>query len=191
MIIMYDEKNRKTIIGIGVIASFALLLITLTFYYNIQHTERHQGHLSRSDIEKMTKDEIADFMEQRQASMPKVQGFYLFPFIGFIGLFVGTLVYFIMSEKIVIQEKTLQKNTKIILKFLTPEERKVIDTLLENKGKVQQYELSHLPDLNKVKTHRILVNLEQKGIIEKEKLGKINKIILNRELYDLLKDSSD
>ena len=81
----------------------------------------------------------------------------------------------------------MKKNSKIILNFLTTQERKVIETLLENDGKVQQYELSHLPNLNKVKTHRILINLEQKGIIHKEKLGKINKIILNKELYNVLK----
>ena len=64
----------------------------------------------------------------------------------------------------------------------------MIETLLENGGKVQQYELSRLPNLNKVKTHRILLNLEQKRIIHKEKLGKINKIVLDKELYDVLKD---
>ena len=58
---------------------------------------------------------------------------------------------------------------------------------MENNGKVQQYELSRLPDLNKLKTHRILLNLEQKGIIRKEKLGKINKIVLDKELYEVLK----
>ena len=65
---------------------------------------------------------------------------------------------------------------------------RVVEILMENEGKVQQYELSHLPNLNKVKTHRILVNLEQKGIISKERLGKINKIVLNKELYEVLKD---
>ena len=107
--------------------------------------------------------------------------------IAFIGLLVGTIVYYIMSDKVIRQEVSLGKNSKIILNFLTGQERKVIETLLENEGRVQQYELSHLPNLNKLKTHRILVNLEQKGIIHKEKLGKINKIVLNKELYNVLK----
>ena len=70
--------------------------------------------------------------------------------------------------------------------FLNSDEKKVIEMLLENNGKVPQYELSHLPNLNKLKTHRILLNLELKGIIHKERIGKINKIILNKELFEVL-----
>ena len=135
----------------------------------------------------MSNEEIKAFLEERRATEPTFHSFYLLPFIAFIGLLIGTLVYYIMSDKIIQKEQSLQKNTKVILNFLTGQEKKVIETLMENEGKVQQYELSHLPNLNKLKTHRILINLEQKGVIHKEKLGKINKIVLNKELYDVLK----
>ena len=149
---------------------------------------REESRLDHDAIDNMTNQEIKDFLEQRRDEQPVFHSFYLIPFIAFIGLLIGTVVYYIMSDKVVHQEQTLEKNTNIILKFLTGQERKVIETLLENDGKVQQYELSHLPNLNKVKTHRILFNLEQKGVISKERLGKINKIVLNKELYGVLKD---
>ncbi len=183
------KDNRKIILGVGIIISFALLIISISMYFNFQHEERESSRLNHDAIDSMSTEEIKDFLDQRRDNQPILHSFYLIPFIGFIGLLVGTLVYYIMSDKVMHQEQSLKKNTRIILNFLTGQERKVIETLMENDGKVQQYELSHLPNLNKLKTHRILVNLEQKGVIQKEKLGKINKIALNKELYGVLKES--
>jgi len=181
------KDNRKIILGIGIVISFALLIFSITLYFNYQHDTREESRLDHDAIASMNPEELKGYLNERRDSQPVFRSFYLMPLIGFIGLLVGTLVYYIMSDKVIQQEQSLKKNTKIILNFLTGQERKVIETLLENDGKVQQYELSHLPNLNKLKTHRILVNLEQKGIIKKEKLGKINKIVLNKELYDVLK----
>ena|SRR3989344_2309635 len=184
---MAVTSNRKIILGIGIITSFALLIISISLYFNYQHNLRQESRLTAEIIEDMSIMEIKEFLEQRRNTEPTFHSFYLMPFIAFIGLLVGTIVYYIMSDKVIQQEQSLKKNTKIILNFLTGQEKKVIETLMENDGKVQQYELSHLPNLNKVKTHRILLNLEQKGVINKEKLGKINKIVLNKELYEVLK----
>lgn len=184
---MASHLNRKVIIGISIIVLFALLIISITFYFNSLYEERSKGHLTSTMIDNMSKQEIADYMNDRHDSEPVLQSFFLLPFIAFIGLLVGTIVFYIMSDKVAQKEMSLEKNSKLILNFLTGQERKIIETLLEHGGKVQQYELSHLPNLNKVKTHRILLNLEEKGIVQKEKLGKINKIVLNKELFEILK----
>lgn len=181
------KDNRKIILGLSIVISFALLIFSLSLYYNYQHELKQESRLSPEDIEEMSSTEINQYLELRRESQSTIHSFYLLPFIAFMGILVGTVVYYIMSDKVIEQEKSVERNTKIILNFLTSQERKVIETLLENEGKVQQYELSHLPNLNKLKTHRILINLEQKGIIHKEKLGKINKIVLNKELYRVLK----
>jgi len=186
---MVTKDNRKIILGVGIIISFALLIVSISMYFNFQHEERESSRLNHDAIDDMSTEEIKNFLNERRESQPVFHSFYLLPFVAFIGLLIGTLVYYIMSNKVIQQEQSLKKNTKIILNFLTGQERKVIETLLENNGKVQQYELSHLPNLNKLKTHRILLNLEQKGVIRKERLGKINKIVLNKELYEVLKES--
>lgn len=175
-------------LGIGIMVSFALLILSISIYFNFQHDLREQSRLDPNLIDDLTIDEIKEVIIEQRSTQPVFHSYYLLPFMGFIGLLVGTLVFYVMSDKVVQQERTLKNNTKIILNFLTSSERKMIETLLENGGKVQQYELSHLPNLNKVKTHRILLNLEQKKIIHKERLGKINKIVLDKELYDVLKD---
>lgn len=181
------NDNRKIILGLGIIISFALLIFSISLYYNYQHDLRQDSRLSSESIEDMSPIEIKGFLEQRRETEPTFHSFYFLPFIAFIGLLVGTVVYYVISDKVIQKERSLKKNSKIILNFLTVQERKVIETLLDNKGRVQQYELSHLPNLNKLKTHRILLNLEQKGVIYKERLGKINKIVLNKELYAVLK----
>ena len=181
------KDNRKIILGIGIVISFALLIFSITLYFNYQHDLRQESRLDHEVLTDMSSEEIIELLSQRKVEQPLFHSYYLLPFVAFIGLLIGTLVYYIMSDKIIHQEQSLKKNSRIILNFLTGQEKKVIETLLENEGKVQQYELSHLPNLNKLKTHRILVNLEQKGIIHKEKLGKINKIVLNKELYEVLK----
>ena len=183
------EGNKNKVLAIGLIVSFALLVISVSLFYNLLHEERAAGRLTSDAIDQMTKEEIKSKLEAQYASMPTLRPYYFLPFFAFIGLFVGTVVYYIMADRIVHQETVLQKNTRIILKFLNPLERKVVDTILENGGKVQQYELSHLPNLNKVKTHRILKNLENKGIIAKERLGKVNRVVLNQELYEVLRES--
>lgn len=184
---MAVKSNRNVVLGIGIIISFALLLFSISAYFNYQHDLREESRLDLDDIDNMSTEEIKQTIAEQRDQQSIFHCYYLLPLLAFIGLLVGTLVYYLMSDKVIQHEQSLQKNTKIILNFLTPPERKVIETLMENEGKVQQYELSHLPNLNKVKTHRILVNLEQKGIIHKEKLGKINKIVLNKELYHILK----
>ncbi len=185
---MNPKDNRNIILGVGIIISFALLTLSVSTYYNYQKDARQESRLNPDAIDNMTIEEIKVFMIENRDRPPILNSSDLLPFMAFIGLLVGTLVYYLMSDKVIRQEQTLKKNTKIILNFLTFQEKKVIETLMENDGKVQQYELSHLPNLNKVKTHRILQTLEQKGIIHKEKLGKINKIVLNKELHDVLKD---
>ncbi|NOQ55415.1 MAG: hypothetical protein GQ477_01270 [Nanohaloarchaea archaeon] len=185
---MILNSNRKLMLGIGIMVSFALLILSISIYFNFQHDLREQSRLDPNLIDDLTIDEIKEVIIEQRSTQPVFHSYYLLPFMGFIGLLVGTLVFYVMSDKVVQQERTLKNNTKIILNFLTSSERKMIETLLENGGKVQQYELSHLPNLNKVKTHRILLNLEQKKIIHKERLGKINKIVLDKELYDVLKD---
>ncbi|MEM4756328.1 MAG: hypothetical protein QW594_04310 [Candidatus Woesearchaeota archaeon] len=43
-------------------------------------------------------------------------------------------------------------------------------------GKVQQIEITYLQGFTKVKAHRILEKLLQRGVITKETLGKVNLI---------------
>lgn len=76
--------------------------------------------------------------------------------------------------------------TKVFLKFLSYNEKKVINKIIEKKGKVLQSEISRLESMGKVKTHRAIKDLEKKGIIIVEKYGNTNRIILSEDLSNIL-----
>ncbi|MBC8500228.1 MAG: winged helix-turn-helix transcriptional regulator [DPANN group archaeon] len=77
-------------------------------------------------------------------------------------------------------------NKNVILKFLNPNERKILEKLIENKGTVLQSEISRIEGMTKLKTHRAVKDLERKGIINTESHGKTNRIILTKDIKDII-----
>lgn len=98
------------------------------------------------------------------------------PLLISLALVVGAGTYYLMSSRIETKEKSLKKNTEVLLKMLNADERKVINILLENNGKALQSEVTHLPGMSKVKSHRIVQRLIDRGVLQKEDFGKTNKI---------------
>lgn len=112
----------------------------------------------------------------------------LLPSFAFLGLMIGLVVFYIMSEKESKKSKVVKINTKKILDLLSSEERLIINKLLENNGKVRQYEITYIDGLTKLKVHRLLKRLEAKDIIKKEKIGKVNNVLLDKEILEILKE---
>ncbi len=84
------------------------------------------------------------------------------------------------------ETKNVEKSCKtVILKFLNYNENKVLKKLIENNGSVLQSEISRLPNMGKVKAHRVLKDMEIKGIISIEKYGKTNHITLSEDVKKL------
>lgn len=72
-----------------------------------------------------------------------------------------------------------------VLKFLDYNENRVIKKLIDNKGTVLQSEISRLPNMGKVKAHRVLKDMELKGIIRVENYGKTNKIYFSDDAKEV------
>lgn len=85
-------------------------------------------------------------------------------------------------------ENTLVQST--LLKFLNYHENQVIKKLIEHDGMVLQSEISRIPSMGKVKAHRVLQDLEQKGIIKKEPYGKTNRILLDETIKKIFLSST-
>lgn len=116
---------------------------------------------------------------------------YIIPFSAMIGFIFGLIVYWAMSDKVIKIKKKLANNTDVILKMLPSTHRSIIQHLLENNGKSRQYELLQSTKYNKVKIHRVLGDLEEDSIITKEKIGKVNNIILNKNIFEILKEENE
>ena len=94
----------------------------------------------------------------------------------------------------IVSKKNLASNNKpgkidnksIILKFLSPVERMVLEKLTEEEGKTFQADISRMEGMTKLKTHRVIKDLEMKGIVSTESYGKTKRIILSKEIKDAL-----
>ncbi|MBN1281199.1 MAG: hypothetical protein JXA00_06080 [Candidatus Thermoplasmatota archaeon] len=84
---------------------------------------------------------------------------------------------------------TAEKDTSsklLLLKFLSYGENKVVKALIEHNGSVLQSEISRMPNMGKVRTHRITTELKKKEIITIEKYGKTNRITLTDDARHVL-----
>ena len=107
-------------------------------------------------------------------------------FIAIFGIVFGIVTQIITSKKIESDKKKLEIILKHFNNSITKDEKKIIDYLVKNNGSSTQYELTKLENMNKLKISRLLIEMEVKQFISKDKIGKINKIFLDKELYAVI-----
>jgi hypothetical protein len=111
--------------------------------------------------------------------------------VGVVIVSAGGLVYFFMSPEVKTGQArrdgqvSAQDATayEAIVKTLTNEERKVIEVLNIHEGKYLQKYIRKEAGLSRLKTHRILVRLADRGIVTLKKIGNTNEV----RLADLLR----
>ncbi len=149
------EHEKKVVFGMLVLTTFILIVAISSLYVQIQV---ETGNLCGCVIP-----------------------IYLFiPLLASIGLFIGTLVYYLLSPKFVVKP-----DKESLMKFFNSDERKIINILISRKGKALQSVIVRESGISKVKVFRLLEKLRKRGFIEKEPYGKTNKIILNEEIKSL------
>jgi uncharacterized membrane protein len=165
-----------------------IVLFVFLFYFSYKELNQEINAPQKSDFNTNNNFEFNDVNKFRPPNR-FVNSLYAFGIMGFFGLLAGAFIFYFLSTKLVKTKSVQKKNTKIILNFLSKEEKQIIETLIKNNGEVYQYELNRLDGVSKVKAHRVLKNLEDKEIISKKNFGKVNKIVLNNELFEVLKDN--
>lgn len=108
----------------------------------------------------------------------------LIPTLSSLGIFVGSIVYYIMFPKIGESKEKYRNNMMLLLDVLPKDEKEIIKMLIEGSGKISQSKLSST--FGKVKTFRTIERLRMRGIIEKEPYGKTNFISFNEKFKDIL-----
>jgi uncharacterized membrane protein len=128
---------------------------------------------------------LADRFQVRGCGCPKVVSHnFIWLFIILAIIFVAALFYYLFSLKIEKKEKVISQNIEVLSSILDNDENNVLDLLVKNKGKISQAKISKKYD--KIKAHRIIKKLQEKNIIDIEKEGKTNTIILKKELKEVL-----
>ncbi len=103
-----------------------------------------------------------------------------------LGLLVGGSIVYLLYEKIESQEKESGITAELVLKFLTAEERKIVLYLAKSGGSSYQSEISRLEGFTRLRAHRAIAKLESKGILSVDKVGKTNRIMLEKALSSAL-----
>ncbi|MGC9144939.1 MAG: helix-turn-helix transcriptional regulator [Nitrososphaeria archaeon] len=102
---------------------------------------------------------------------------FLLFFLTTLASSVGVVYFLIMPE---IQTKDIiSDKSEDILSFLLPDEKKIVDILIKHDGEYLQKFISKEAGFTRVKTHRVVVRLAQRGIVSLEKRGNTNIIRLN------------
>ena len=128
---------------------------------------------------------LADKFQVSSCGCPKVVSQdFIWLFILLAVIFVGCLLYYLFSLKIERKEQIIAKNMEFLYSILDEDEKKVLEAIVKNKGEMEQSELSKKYD--KIKAHRIIKKLEEKGIVNVVKEGKTNKIKLKQEIKEEL-----
>jgi uncharacterized membrane protein len=108
--------------------------------------------------------------------------------VGIAIVSIGGLVYFLVfpeiktTHAVASAEQLSSQNSATaydaIVKTLTDEERKVIQVLTAHDGKYLQKYIRKEAGLSRLKTHRIVARLAERGIVTLKKSGNTNEVLL-------------
>lgn len=101
--------------------------------------------------------------------------------MGLFGVLSGLIFYSITHSTIQKQEKAAKNTMGILLKFLSGDDRALMNLLFEKKGFTTQTEIAQL-GMGRLRAHRAVKRLEERGILAVEKHGKMNVVRLSGEL---------
>ena len=77
-----------------------------------------------------------------------------------------------------------RENTAIVLKTLKPEERSIVHVLDAHGGTYLQKYITKEAGLSRLKTHRVVAALSERGIVQVEKYGNTNQVRLAKWFHD-------
>lgn len=77
-----------------------------------------------------------------------------------------------------------KEGVSVVLRTLKPEERKVVGVLDVHGGKYLQKYITKEAGLSRLKTHRVVASLSERGIVQVEHRGNTNEVTLARWFHD-------
>ncbi|MDY6774162.1 MAG: MarR family transcriptional regulator, partial [Candidatus Nanohaloarchaea archaeon] len=93
-------------------------------------------------------------------------------------LLAGLVVYFR-------REYGGEKTIASVFPVLKEDEKEVMRYLIDSEGEAEQREIVDNLDYSKAKISRLVSDLEERNLVEKEKRGRVNVVKLTREIGDI------
>lgn len=110
---------------------------------------------------------------------------WLVAIISTTGVVVGIAVYTYMKKSIP-GTRFSREDVQETVRFLPPDQRMIVEAIIEREGEISQSELPEATGLSKVKISRKLKDLERQGIVEREETGATNRVSFKEKFDDLL-----
>lgn len=159
--------HKGVLIAIAIIAAFVFFLISLILSYQTS----------------------LDAKVMSSAVSPIVKyNLYFMVAISTLGIAVGASVFYFMSKRVETTHGVARKSTEIMLRFLSQDERMVMQALLARSGTMLQRDFSREHGLSKVKAHRVVARLTERGIVTLDEYGKTNRVTLDPQVLAALKE---
>ena len=79
---------------------------------------------------------------------------------------------------------SVSNNCDVLMKTMTPDEQKVLNSLIKHQGKYLQKYVGKEAGLSRLKTHRIVARFAQRGIVTVREFGNTNEILLSDWVKD-------
>ena len=101
--------------------------------------------------------------------------------------FVGIIYFLVLPEMKnyrVARNGNGKENTAMVLKTLKPDERSVVNVLDVHGGTYLQKHISKESGLSRLKTHRVVAALSERGIVQVEKYENTNQVSLAKWFHD-------
>ncbi len=107
-----------------------------------------------------------------------------------VSVATGAVIVLLLSHENAQQQRAVSGAAMLLLTFLSPDERVVVEHLAKDAGSALQSQLSAALGFSAVRMHRIALRLQTKRFITLERYGKTNKLLLAPELRIALVDAT-
>ena len=153
-------SNKRIVLALAIIAAFILLVFLTVFTYQVPNN---------SGLAPLFEFFLHYHVE-------------LMILLGVVGILVGASVFYLMSERVEQKGSEAKAVAELLLRFLGSDEKQAVKALLLGNGKILQAEMARLPNMTRLKAHRLATKLEQRGVIDVQRAGKLKVIHLKEEL---------
>ncbi len=169
----------------ALIAIIALVILGVNVYTQYQESKNQRLTFDPNTGE-ATVEDMKAFLCGDEQQWPWENIIYLLCIAALVGVLMGGFVYWLMASQVAMREQYLSKSTGIILAELRPDERIMVERLVEKGGQAAQTDLSRITGMTKLKAHRTLAKLEERGIVTRVSKGKTKQVTLARAILDSL-----
>ena len=97
---------------------------------------------------------------------------------------VGVIYFLVLPEMKNYVSGNGRDTISVVLRTLKPEERKIVDVLDAHGGTYLQKFITKEADLSRLKTHRVIAALSERGIVHVEQRGNTNEVSLVKWFHD-------